>query len=240
MTRPVERSTNVRHNLASVLVLVSSIFSAPSGICADRERDLAPERRALERVVNRVLADVDPATRALYRVMSNLAYSDERIALAGMADSTRRMLWRYNTAVFVRQHAELSDEQMSIMSEAFDILEMPELFNRDGCDDACSARKKAVLDVYRTVAQAKFSRAAIFEAFIRLGPEPSTADIARPVFFVDPSDVSAKPQPNTYPQCDCASWYECWFLNEKCLAIRCVKTLECGFYGQDACSGICA
>jgi hypothetical protein len=220
-------------NMRAVGVL-SVLLSIALPVAASETGPAAPIREqggppaVSEKLSGEAVSSLDIALAALPRL-------EQRAAIRNLTPDTRVALWRHNITSFINRSRGLTGEQRAFLDEAYDAIK-PGLFENRGCDDLCRADRHAYLESYRARAEKLFEINDLYRLFIRLGEEP-------PWPITPPGAAAARPggvQGDTIRHCNCNGYFECWFAGEYCISWECMPVMECGWWGSDACSGLCA
>ncbi|HEX9984872.1 MAG TPA: bacteriocin fulvocin C-related protein [Thermoanaerobaculia bacterium] len=208
--------------LMLVAVLWSSVTAQADDIIGREvmRRDVAPPRQALE---------------DLYFSLADLAIQDQREQMWALPSKTKSALWKYNIERYLRNHPELGGEAQEVLREGIRLVTTPAWFDITpgsfGYQPKVLAREEL-----KARATSMLSQEAVFEVFIRLGPEPVTIPVAKPT--ADRRRVQT--EESWSPMCHCASEFDCGSnASYGCFSSYCIDTMHCGWQGDELCIGKC-
>lgn len=210
-------------SLVVLLALMSSLT-----LRADR----AIERDAWLRDAGRPDAEIED----LYFSLMDLTLEEQRDQMWALASDTKAALWQYNIQRYLRDHPELSAEAQEVLGDGVRLVTTPAWF--DIIEGSFGYEAKALArEDFKARVKGALSQGAVYEIFIRLGPEPFSVSPDEPQYQ---NPRLGTPRTNWGFTCSCASNFDCGSSSSSdCFSSWCTTKAHCGWYGDELCTGKC-
>lgn len=183
----------------------------------------------------------------LYVSLSELPLEEQRAQMWGLSSKSKAALWKYNLEQYLQKHAELGLEEQNVLLEGIRLVTTPAWFDIEEGSFGYDAKQQALAQ-HKRGAEALFQPEAIYEIFLRLGPEPPESRLAtaaltagNPTLSSGGSRRLAIPRVNQ-DACHCTDSYECWYWGSggyECFISYCSFVRHCGFFHDEMCLGKC-
>lgn len=175
----------------------------------------------------------------LYMSLAELPLDEQRQQMWALSSDTRAALWAHNVKRYLLERPYIAADTSILIESGIAMIKTPAWFDIQK-DSFGFAAKSQALAAFKRAVQEQLSPDAIYEVFIRLGPEPEAT--AKPVLSPSQGTQGAPPvQSDFFHKCTCGGWLDCGSRDDRdCFEAYCQYTKShCGWFNDEPCWGVC-